>query len=420
MIENEIAKVMQAGSPKRIVSKRVRERANISIDLAREAGLIHLYAQNHEIIGNTILLEGTSVTNFGWGGYLGLELDHRLIDGAVDALKRYGVQFASSRAYVSSPLYSILEEKLHALFRQPVLIASTVTLGHQSCMPVAIGGEDVLILDASCHSCMKEVVPSLASKGTTIAILPHNDMNVLGQYLESMENDNRKIWYAMDGLYSMHGDFAPLSTLTDFLDRYPNFHLYIDDAHSMSWIGDQGTGFVFPLLSHHPRTIIALSMAKAYGAGGAIFLVPDAELRQSIRSFGSTMIFSGPIQNPVLGACIASADIHLSRAVSKLQDKLRAHIDYCNMLLKLNDIVTVTASSSPIFFVEIGSLGKTISAASYLLRRGYYVNAAAYPAVPRGKAGLRFNITCLHTLDQITDFIVSLADVLYHGGVGGL
>jgi 7-keto-8-aminopelargonate synthetase-like enzyme len=418
MIEHEIARVMQAGPPKRIVSKRAQERANMSIRLAKEAGLIHLYAQNNDILGNTILLEGRSVVNFGWGGYLGLELDHRLIDGAVDAVKRYGVQFASSRAYVSSPLYSVLEEKLHALFRQPVLIASTVTLGHQSCMPVAIGDEDVLILDASCHACMKEVVPSLASKGSTIAILPHNDMNVLEQYLES--NADRKIWYAMDGLYSMHGDFAPLSTLADFLDRYPNFHLYIDDAHSMSWIGDQGTGFVFPLLSHHPRTIIALSMAKAYGAGGAIFLVPDAELRQSIRSFGSTMIFSGPIQNPVLGACIASADIHLSGAVSELQDKLRAHIDYCNMLLKLNDIGTVTASSAPIFFVEIGSVGKTISAVSALIRRGYYVHAAAYPAVPRGKAGLRFNITCLHTPDQIRDFIVSLADVLHHGVVGGL
>ena len=90
------------------------------------------------------------------------------------------------------------------------------------------------------------------------------------------------------------------------------------------------------------------------------------------------------------------------------------------MLLKLNDIGTVTASSAPIFFVEIGSVGKTISAVSALIRRGYYVNAAAYPAVPRGKAGLRFNITCLHTPVQIRDFIVSLAEVLHHGVVGGL
>ena len=50
--------------------------------------------------------------NFGSCSYLGLETDLRLKHAACDAVARYGVQFASSRAYVSCPPYAELERLL--------------------------------------------------------------------------------------------------------------------------------------------------------------------------------------------------------------------------------------------------------------------------------------------------------------------
>jgi 7-keto-8-aminopelargonate synthetase-like enzyme len=399
-------------SSKGSAARRIQEQVFKSHEKGRLAGVIQLEVDDYDFNQNTLQIGGKSLISFAWGGYLGLERDPRLIEGSIEAVRRYGVQFASSRAYISSPLYSVLSSRLERLFGQPVLIASTVTLGHQSCMPVLIGPNDALVLDHSCHSCMKAMIPTLASTGTQVEILPHNDMDSLENILIHAKKTGQKVWYALDGLYSMHGDYAPISTLLRLLDLYEELHLYIDDAHAMSWMGPQGTGFAFPIIGSHPRTVIALSMAKAFGAGGAIFLIPDSDLRHAVRTCGPTMIFSGPIQNPVLGACIASVDIHLSSDIQELQIGLQSSIDYCRNLLFRKGLSTISAASSPIFFLTIGPTNLAIAAVKRLMEHGFFVNVAAFPAVPKGKAGIRFNITAYHTASQIDAFVQHLASTL--------
>ena len=48
-----------------------------------------------------------------------------------------------------------------------------------------------------------------------------------------------------DGVYSMFGDYAPIAELIELTKKYSQLHLYFDDVHGMSWIGKNGTGFVF-------------------------------------------------------------------------------------------------------------------------------------------------------------------------------
>lgn len=379
---------------------------------ARQANLIHITVENDRITGPELIIGGKSLLNFGWGGYLGLELDQRLIDGAVSAVKQFGVQFASSRAYISSPLYRSLHERLDVLFDQPVLITPTVTLGHQSCMPVAMGPEDAVFVDRRSHASMQTVIPALISNGVHIEILPHNDMVQLESKLASLGARYDKIWYVIDGLYSMHGDYAPIPKLVGLLDNYPNFHLYIDDAHAMSWMGEHGTGYAFQYTQKHPRTIVALSMAKAFGAGGGMFLIPDSDLRQRIRDCGGTMIFSGPIQNPVLGACIASADLHLSGEIHTMQAELRDLIAYCSQELAASNLGSVSATASPIFFVEIGRMSKTVPLMRQLMSMGYFANYAAFPAVAKDKSGVRFNVTRHHNKQQIHAFVEALSGLV--------
>ena len=54
--------------------------------------------------GRVIHLEGRPLINFGLCSYLGLEMHPRLKQGAIDAVLRYGTQFASSRCYLSIPV----------------------------------------------------------------------------------------------------------------------------------------------------------------------------------------------------------------------------------------------------------------------------------------------------------------------------
>src|SRR5262252_2984852 len=97
----------------------------VSEGIAR--GLGHLTAEDEQLSGRFVTLRGHRQINFGSCSYLGLETDLRLKNAACVAVAQYGVQFSSSRAYVSCPPYAELEHLLQALFDAPVVVAPTTT-----------------------------------------------------------------------------------------------------------------------------------------------------------------------------------------------------------------------------------------------------------------------------------------------------
>lgn len=388
------------------------ERIDATISDATDLGLMHRTAENDALDGQVLVIDGKPVVNLGWSGYLGLEFDRRVIEGAVSAVRRYGVQFTSSRAYLSSPLYGELEAKLAEIVGMPVLVAPTTTLGHHSCMPVAMESGDLVVIDDAAHASMHQLIPMLRAQGATVERLPHSDLVRLRRLLKRARPEHGRIWYVIDGLYSMRGDFAPLPELMALVEEFPALHLYIDDAHSTSWLGERGSGFALRHTRLHPRTIVSLSMAKGFGAGGAFFVVADPELRQRILNCGSTMIFSGPIQNPVLGACVASAEIHLGPELSELQAQLWDRIDRTRALLEARGVTPASGGRSPIFFVKVGGDTKTLLFVRRLLDLGFYTNYAAWPAVGLGQAGIRFTITRNLSYEQIEAFVDALAQTL--------
>ncbi len=96
---------------------------NTMITEAARKGLLQLTADSETFDGRIIHLEGRPLINFGLCSYLGLEMDPRLKQGAIDAIVRYGTQFASSRAYLSAPPYRELEDLLQRIVNAPVLVA---------------------------------------------------------------------------------------------------------------------------------------------------------------------------------------------------------------------------------------------------------------------------------------------------------
>ena len=96
--------------------------------LARKLGLGLLDAEDDRLDGRSVRVDGRSLLNFCSCSYLGLELDPRLIEGAVDATRRFGTQFSMSRAFVSAPGYAELEGLLSDCFGGPTLVLPSVSL----------------------------------------------------------------------------------------------------------------------------------------------------------------------------------------------------------------------------------------------------------------------------------------------------
>lgn len=398
----------KVGEVEQQVSAKLREIDDAFADgIAR--GLLHLTAEDEQLGGRELTLRGRRRINFGSCSYLGLETDLRLKNAACDAVARYGVQFASSRAFISCPPYAVLERLLRAMFGGPLVVAQTTTLAHFAALPILIGSEDAVVCDQLVHSSVQAVLPTLQAAGTFCRLVRHNRVDRLDDIVGVLSARHRRVWYLADGIYSMHGDPAPLAALNELVARHDRLSLYIDDAHGVTWSGRHGRGTVLGDGPPPPRTVMVASLAKAFSAGGAVVVLPDEETARLVRTCGSTMIFSGPLQPALLGAGIASARIHLSSEISQRQAKLMDHIRLFNDLADQRGIPLGSTAATPIRFVKTGGNDATYRAAAGLLDDGFYVNTALYPAVSRDNGGLRVALTVHQTAADISALVDAIA-----------
>jgi 7-keto-8-aminopelargonate synthetase-like enzyme len=373
-------------------------------------GLIHLHAEGDSCNGREVRLRGRDLVNFGSCSYLGLEVDERLKAAACDAIQRYGVQFSSSRAYVSTPLYAEYEALLSQIFDgAPVVVTQTTSLGHLATLPVVVGEHDAVLYDVLVHASVQAVLPTLRAAGVECTQLPHNSVERLDEMLTQLSHRYEKIWYLCDGIYSMHGDRAPLPELYALQERHPALHLYVDDAHGMSWTGKNGAGTVLGFGPIRARTVVALGLSKAFAAAGAVFVFSDDETRRLVRACGSTLIFSGPLQPGQIGAGIASARLHLSGELQQRQSLLSERIHLFNELSLDSGLRLRDSSESPVRFIEIGAEEQALDRASDLVAHGFFTNLSVFPAVPRRRAGIRVMLTTHHTEEDVRDLVHALS-----------
>jgi 7-keto-8-aminopelargonate synthetase-like enzyme len=361
-----------------------------------ELGLLQCSAEDRSFDGRTIRIQGKNLLQLGSCSYLGLELDRRLIQAGQDALERYGAHFSSSRAYVSAPLYTEIETLLEQIFETPALVMPTTTLGHLAALPVLCGSRDALVLDQQAHHSLHMAANQLRAQGAPVRIVRHNRLDQLEEILHETSRSHEKIWYAADGVYSMYGDLAPMGQLRQLLEQYPSLHVYVDDAHGMSWYGQRGCGYALSAGKQHDRMVIATTLGKSFGAGGAVVLARNEDWRRRIRNCGGPLTFAGPVPPPVLGSAIASAKIHLSGEIHQLQDALQGRIHHCNKALRAAGLSILGDDRVPIRFICIGAPAAARRVVSRTIRDGFFTNISHFPAVPMNRAGIRFTIT-LHT-----------------------
>ncbi len=376
---------------------------------AAERGLLMLTPDAAPLDGRMVRLDGRPHLNFGSCSYLGLELDPRLLQGVSEAVMRYGTQFSSSRSYLSAPPYPELEEQLERMFGGPVIVAASTSLGHLAALPVLVGSEDAVVLDQQVHNSVQMATHQLRAQGTAVELIRHNRMDRLEKMIERLAPRHRRIWYLADGVYSMFADLAPFAELADLLDRYEQLHLYIDDSHGVGWAGRHGRGPALDHLGLHERLVVAASLNKSFAAAGGALVFPNAELKRRVRTLGGPMIFSGPVQPPMLGAALASARVHLSPELAERQAALRDRIRLCTELLEEFCLPLVAHELTPIRYVKLGLPEVAEEVTGRLLEDGFYVNLAVFPAVPIKQAGVRITLTLHHRPEDIRALVEALA-----------
>lgn len=376
---------------------------------AKEEGALHLYAEGNQFNGRHIKVKGKELFHFGTTGYLGLEQDSRLKESAIDAIRRYGTQFPLSKSYISHPLYSELEEKVQAIYQDHIIITKNSTLGHMAVIPSVVEDGDAVVLDHQVHWSVQNAVQPLKLRSVPVEMIRHNRLAMLEDKIRKLSSRCNKIWYMADGIYSMYGDYAPIKDLIALSVRYPQLHFYFDDVHGMSWKGKNGSGYVKSVLPDLPPNVILFgTLSKTFGASGAVMVCKDKKIHTKVKNFGGPLTFSAQLEPASVGAAIASASIHLSNEIYKLQEELADRINYFNECLRNTDLPLIAENDSPVFYIATGMPETGYNLVNRLIGEGFYVNLGIFPAVPVKNTGLRITISRHNQKKEIAGLVEAL------------
>jgi 7-keto-8-aminopelargonate synthetase-like enzyme len=389
------------------------ELANQVIIEARTYGILNHSIQNHASDGAKLVVNGKNMIHFGNCGYLALANDQRLKDAAIDAINRYGISLPCSRTYASYNFHEEAEDLLQQIFGKPTVLSQNTTHAHMAAIPVLVKRGDAIIIDQQAHTSVHNATAFAQSGGAYVEMVRHNRMDMLESRLKKLSDKYDRIWFMTDGIFSMFGDVVPLDALLELCKTYPKLHLYIDDAHGMSWTGKHGKGYILDRLpDFHERLVLITSLGKGFGATGAAIVLPNEELKQVVLNVGPTLMFSTPIMPAGLAAIVASAKIHLSPEIVERQAHLSKLMSYFTLTAKSLKLQMVNEDRTPIYFVGVGKPRAGMEIARQMIDSGYMVSPSAFPSVPYNSTGIRTNLTINHTEQNIYDMLTTLANTV--------
>ena len=192
-------------------------------------------------------------------------------------------------------------------------------------------------------------------------------------------------WIAVESLYSMDGDRAPLADLAAVADRHDAV-LIVDEAHATGVYGPAGQGLAHDLAPRE-NLITLHTCGKALGCEGALLCGP-AITRDFIVNRGRPFIFS-TAPSPLMAWLVRQA---LEIVANEPERAARLHSLVRHAEARLAPL-GIASSGSQILPVVIGDNARTMRIAAALQAGGFDVRGIRPPTVPSGTARLRIAIT---------------------------
>ena len=236
------------------------------------------------------------------------------------------------------------------------------------------------LIHASAHDGMK-----LGRAGTVAAA--HNDAQAFDDIIARWRAGGGvgTPWIAVESLYSMDGDRAPLTALAQVADRHDAI-LIVDEAHATGVFGPGGAGLAHAL-PRRDNLITLHTCGKALGAEGALLCAP-AIVPDFLINRGRPFIFS-TAPSPLIAWLVRQA-IEIVANEPERQARLHALVRHAaERLVPLG----IPASGTQILPVIIGDNDRTMRIAGSLRQAGFDVRGIRPPTVAPGTARLRIAIT---------------------------
>ena len=256
---------------------------------------------------------------------------------------------------------------------------------------------DTILLDEFVHRSVLD--GSRLSIGKKMRFL-HNDLD----HLESrLAKTHGKCWIAVESLYSMEGDFAPLHDLVLLAERY-GASLIVDEAHAM---GVFGHGLVCEGQLQEKVFATVVTYGKAMGSHGAAILASGTVVDYLVNFAAPFIYTTGP---PDLFAATIKNSYTFLKKNPHLRDDLQNRIRCFNSA----GLPTLSGATSPIQAIPFPGMDRLMAAKEMLDVRSLCAFAVRPPTVKSGSERLRVSLHAFNTdaeIQQLTDLLKEIDDV---------
>lgn len=343
----------------------------------------------------------------GSNNYLGLANHPHVKAAVIAAVEEFGVGCGGPPLLNgTTSLHRRLEARLAALKgAEDALLFSSGFLANLGWVGALLRPQDVLVYDELSHASLYDAIKLTRCKSQFFA---HNDVAELEAILKAQRarNPASLIVVAVEGVYSMDGDLAPLVAIRAACDRHGAW-LAIDDAHGTGVLGAGGAGTADHLGLPHQAVDVGMgTFSKAFGTAGG-FVTGSRERIAYLRFFARTHMFSAALPHPVVATVLAGLDV-MAREPWR---QARVHENAAYLVAGLRALGLETASESGIVpvFIPAGVDMRVLTRG--LHEAGIFANAIEAPAVPADRQRLRLSVMATHTHAHLDQALAAIAEV---------
>jgi 8-amino-7-oxononanoate synthase len=361
-------------------------------------GVMNPYFKVHEgVIDDTTTINGRELISWSSYNYLGMSGDPVVCEAAKEAIDRYGTSVSASRL-VSG------EKTIHRELERAVADflgaeeAITFVSGHgtnETTIGHLFGAGDLILHDSLAHN---SIVQGSILSGARRRPFPHNDWQTLDQLLDELRHEYRRVLVAIEGVYSMDGDYPDLPRFIEVKKKHKAM-LMIDEAHSIGVMGPHGRGIGehFDVVPEDVDIWMG-TLSKGLGSCGG-YIAGCKALVEYLKYTAPGFVFANGI--PASAAAAALAALRILEEEPDRVARLNANSKLFLTLARQRGLNTGRSKDSAVVPVILGNSLHALQLSEAMFRRGINVQPILHPAVEESAARLRFFITARHTEEQI-------------------
>ncbi|MEU6190615.1 8-amino-7-oxononanoate synthase [Nocardia sp. NPDC047038] len=332
--------------------------------------------------------------------YLGLVRHPEVIEGAIEAVRRWGAGSTGSRLVTGTTTeHELLETELAEFVgAEAGLVFASGYAANLGAVTALAGRGSLVISDAGSHA---SLVDACRLSRARVEIAPHRDVAAVERLLS--ERVEERALVLTDSVFSADGDLAPLTELHR-VTRANGAVLVVDEAHGIGVRGAGGRGLAHESgLAGAPDLVITATLSKSLAAQGGVVL-SSGRVRAHLIDAARTFIFDTGLAPAAVGA--ARAALRVLRAQPELAERVLARA------ADIAGIAGVPAPPSAVVSVVLGPAQVAFDAAQACRAHGLDVGCFRPPTVPEGTSRLRLTARANLTPAELDSIATVLGEVL--------